>query len=116
MKNFLLRVACFGFAAILLPLPAVAITNTVNIGPGLTFNPSKLTNHVGDTVVWAILPLTTHTVTGDTVPDHFCGSVAGHTCMVTFAVSGTFPYHCIPHQAFGMVGSVTVKDVSGVPP
>src|SRR5207249_3091704 len=36
----------------------------------------------------------------------------GQSASFTFASSGTFGYHCIPHRAMGMVGSVQV-DASG---
>lgn len=36
----------------------------------------------------------------------------GQSATVTFATAGTFGYHCIPHQAMGMVGTVQV-DAAG---
>lgn len=90
--------------------PVAAITNVVTVGPGgLSFSPKALTNHVNDTVAWSLGLGITHTVTGDTLPDSFCGT--NHACTVTFTAAGMYPYHCIPHQALGMVGSVTVVDV-----
>ena len=92
--------------------PARAATFTVTALATLRFSPTNLTIHVGDTVTWNGLG-TIHTVTGDTVPDVFCGTA--HTCTRTFNTQGTFPYHCIPHQSLGMVGSVIVVDPNAPP-
>jgi hypothetical protein len=81
-------------------------TNHTITTSGTTFVPNTLTITVGDTVTFTGLP--GHTVTGDTVAEPFCGSEFPTTCQVTFNTVGTFAYHCIPHQAFGMTGTITV--------
>jgi plastocyanin len=74
----------------------------------LTFSPSNLTVTVGDTVTFDGLAAF-HTVTGDTTFEPFCGTVAPpQSCSVTFNAVGKFPFHCIPHQVFGMTGLVSV--------
>lgn len=85
----------------------VTSNRTVNVA-GLTFSPNLLTVTVGDTVTFNGLA-SFHTVTGTGTLEPFCGSVSpGASCAVTFNAVGRFPFHCIPHQAFGMTGSVEV--------
>jgi plastocyanin len=85
----------------------VNTTHTVTTS-GFTFVPNALTVTVGDTVMFT--GLAGHTVTGDTVAEPFCGisTPPGFTCQVTFNTVGTFAYHCNPHQAFGMAGTINV--------
>jgi plastocyanin len=87
---------------------AVAATTNVSFGNNLMFTPKNVTINVGDTVVWSNTG-GTHTVTGDG-SDPFCGNGAISTsCSHTFSTAGMFSYHCIPHQQFGMVGTVIVQ-------
>lgn len=80
-----------------------------------TFTPKAITIRVGDTVTWTNAG-GIHTVTGDGA-DPFCGTAnVPIACSHTFTAVGTFPYHCVPHQAFGMVGSVTVLETSNAAP
>lgn len=83
-------------------------TNHMVTTSGFTFVPNTLTITVGDTVTFT--SLAGHTVTGDTVAEPFCGTATppNFTCQATFNTVGTFAYHCIPHQAFGMTGTITV--------
>src|SRR5947207_9154855 len=93
---------------------AFAATTNVSFG-NFSFSPKSVTIKVGDTVVWTNTG-GFHTVTGDG-SDPFCGSGTIPTsCSHTFTTAGTFPYHCIPHQSIGMVGTVIVQPVSGTPP
>lgn len=43
---------------------------------------------------------------------HFGPFAIGQSASQTFAGAGTFGYHCIPHRAMGMIGTVQV-DASG---
>jgi uncharacterized protein (TIGR03118 family) len=80
-----------------------------------SFTPNRLTIHVGDTVTWSNSG-GSHTVTGDGV-DPFCGTgFVLTTCSHTFTTAGTFPYHCVPHAAFGMTGSITVLPAANKAP
>ncbi len=89
--------------------PARAITTNV-VFSNYSFNPSAITIHVGDTVMWSNGG-GTHTVTGDNASDPFCGSgPVPQFCSVTFTNAGTFPYHCEFHVDFQMKGTVTVLD------
>jgi plastocyanin len=85
----------------------VVNTNHTVTTSGFTFVPNALTVTVGDTVTFDGLG-GGHTVTGDTVAEPFCGSGFPLSCQVTFNTVGTFAFHCIPHQAFGMTGTITV--------
>src|SRR5438876_8453828 len=88
--------------------PAFAATTNVSFGNNLVFSPKNVTINVGDTVLWSNTG-GSHTVTGDG-SDPFCGRVFVPTsCSHTFSTAGTFSYHCIPHQSFGMVGTVIVQ-------
>jgi plastocyanin len=75
---------------------------------GTSFSPNLLSVTVGDTVAFNGLA-SFHTVTGSGTVEPFCGSASpGASCMVTFNAVGAFPFHCVPHRAFGMTGSVQV--------
>jgi len=83
-------------------------SNRAVVVSGLTFSPNLLSVTVGDTVSFSGLA-GLHTVTGTGTLEPFCGSSQpGASCAVTFNAVGRFPFHCIPHQAFGMTGSVEV--------
>jgi plastocyanin len=111
------------------PTSTTTLPNTVAVGPGgqLTFMPSALTVHVGDTVHW-VWQSSLHSVVSGTVvagvehPDgKFCSpndtnctgtvltSSAGDTYSHIFGTTGTFPYYCQPHGALGMMGTITVQ-------
>ena len=92
-------------------LSALATDHPVTTS-GLTFSPPTLTIPAGDSVTWSGLQGGGHTTTSDTSlwnsgPDGF---------KFVFNTSGTFHYHCIPHQGFGMVGTITVNAAPNVPP
>jgi plastocyanin len=83
-------------------------SNRTVVVSGLTFSPSNLTVTIGDTVTIDGLA-SFHTVTGDTTFEPYCGTAfPPQSCAVTFNTVGKFPFHCIPHQAFGMTGLVSV--------
>ena len=115
MKRQLTKPWCIAVMIVLgATLTRAATTNVVV--SGLTFSPSSVTIRVGDTVTWTGLA-SFHTVTPDTgVTEPFCGNTVQNSCTVTFNNVGTFGYHCIPHQGFGMVGQVIVAAAPGVPP
>ncbi len=74
-----------------------------------SFTPKSLTIHAGDTVNWTNKG-GFHTVTGDTAAEPLCGSSQGiNSCTETFINAGTFPYRCIFHANFGMVGTIIVQ-------
>ena len=96
-------------------LSGFGATHTVN-AVGTTFSPSVLTVNSGDTVTWNGLGFF-HTVTPNAgVSEPFCGNAAQASCTVTFMTSGSFGYHCNPHQGLGMTGVVHVVGAPSVPP
>ncbi|MFQ6610764.1 MAG: plastocyanin/azurin family copper-binding protein [Fidelibacterota bacterium] len=94
-------------------------TFTVTIGPGgqRIFSPSDLTINPGDTVRWE-WSSSNHSTTSDasTGPEVWDSGVlnAGSVFSKVFLNPGSYPYHCTPHQASGMVGTITVADIVGV--
>lgn len=94
---------------------ATADANVVNvtIQPN-TFAPASLTIKVGQTVRWTWEGGTHNVVSGQTCADsdgNFrSGSPqGGGTFDHTFAVAGTFPYHCEVHCDMGMTGTIIVQ-------
>ena len=85
-----------------------------------SFNPSSVTIHVNDSVIWTWIGPTTHTSTsnpGDaTVWDSGFMSAANTQFTQTFPSGGSFPYHCTLHSF--MTASVTVQaqTQTNVPP
>jgi plastocyanin len=83
----------------------------VHLG-GTSFSPSVLDVPVGTTVRW-VVDDGSHTVTPDTRTQtgawQEAGLSAGQTFEHTFTTAGqTYAYHCAPHQAVGMTGTVRV--------
>ena len=88
----------------------------VDATDGQRFSPSNLTISAGQTVCWQNRGTLFHTVTSDDGPGSgddgtaFNSNLASGAFFVhTFAAAGSFPYHCIPHLANGMVGTITVQ-------
>ncbi len=75
------------------------------------FNPTDLTFDVGETVSLALKSESefhTFTVDGLGIDESIGG---GETASLTFTFdeAGTFELICVPHEALGMVGTITVK-------
>src|SRR3990172_2236725 len=74
------------------------------------FDPSSFTFKVGETVTFRMTAETEfHTFTVDELGIDIAvepGQTVDKT--VTFDKVGTFKVHCIPHEALGMVGAITV--------
>ncbi|MGH7698984.1 MAG: cupredoxin domain-containing protein [Gemmatimonadales bacterium] len=81
----------------------------VNATSGRRFSPDSILITTGQTVCWQNTSTLSHTVTSDTgtVLNGSLGS--GAIYVKTFTAAGTVPYHCIPHQADGMVGKVVIQ-------
>ena len=105
---------------------ATAATVTVQVAPtGFSFEPANVTIQPGDTVQWVWGgthdPLDHgHSVTSgsDGMSDGIFNSGIHSnpfTFSFTFPNAGTFPYFCIPHAEFGMIGAVEVAG-SGTTP
>lgn len=95
------------------PGPEPVDTVTVMLTTELTFDPANPTISPGDVIEWIDeSDNTPHTVTPDghsewdsqDMPD------GGDPFLHKFENVGTFPYYCIPHQADGMEGTITVEE------
>jgi plastocyanin len=97
--------------------------NTVQLTDALRFDPATLTVPRGTTVTWRNTSQVPHTVTDDpskaaSASDAQLPSGAqpwdsgnlnpGQTFTHTFDTPGTYKYFCQPHEAGGMVGTITV--------
>jgi len=90
---------------------------TVTVAPDgkLRFDPASFEVEVGATVRWE-WDGSGHNVSPSSQPDDadWPGDddslySSGHTHTYTFDVSGTYEYHCVPHQTAGMTGSFRVE-------
>lgn len=79
---------------------------------GTSFSPDNVTIAPGTTVRW-VAANGVHTVTPDDPGQSGVwadrGLSAGQSFEHTFDVTGTFDYHCAPHQSLGMVGRIVVE-------
>lgn len=92
------------------PSPSPNTITMVGSYGSYSFNPSSKTVTVGTTITWVNNSGTTHTVTSDTGSVLNSGNIGnGGSYQHTFNTAGTFPYHCVYHQAMGMTGTVVVQ-------
>ncbi len=72
------------------------------------YSPSQLAVNAGDTVKWTNLDSAPHTVTSDSGSELDSDQLnKGQSFSHTFAVAGTYDYHCAVHPS--MKASVTVQ-------
>jgi plastocyanin len=104
--------AALALAAGALSVPAKTVT--VNVGGAFNiFTPPTTNIAVNDSVLWQWVG-GLHSSTSDTgLWDS--ATLGSGTFSRQFTSSGTFPYHCTPHAASGMVGSIVVA-AAAVPP
>jgi plastocyanin len=88
-------------------------TNEVWI-QGMTFTPATITVTAGTTITWTNKDIYTHTVTSDDGISFDSGPIStggayggGGIWPHTFAIAGTYLYHCMYHST--MHGTVIVK-------
>ncbi len=102
-----------------------AQTHVVEMSDELKFDPEQLTINVGDTVTWRTVGVVPHTATCDPSkannPDEHVqlpagaepwdsGTVRkGEEFSHAFEVAGEYTYFCVPHEAAGMVGRLSVQ-------
>ncbi|MCI0743962.1 MAG: Ig-like domain-containing protein, partial [Verrucomicrobia subdivision 3 bacterium] len=108
------RLAAILIVAFAFPILTARSAQHSVVASGFSFVPPVININVGDTIVFSG-GANFHTVTGSSASEAFCGSGLYTTCMVTFDVVGSFPYHCIPHRSFGMTGLVNVAGAN-LPP
>lgn len=79
------------------------------------FAPEEVVIRPGDTVTWVYESGPAHNVMAEDIPQAAVGFRApllgqqGRTWSHTFFRSGTYRYHCHPHEALGMEGRVVVR-------
>jgi len=89
-------------------------SHTVIVGDGgsFSFSPTNLNISSGDTVIWE-WQANNHSTTSDAItgPEVWDSGIQnnGATYSKVFIETGIYPYHCTPHQSFGMVGTITVE-------
>jgi plastocyanin len=93
-------------------LSAYSITWTITAS-GIVFTPSSQTVNVGDTIKWQWVD-GSHTTTSDAIPTGASSwsaplDASNQTFFYVITHAGTYNYHCIPHQAFGMIGVITAN-------
>jgi plastocyanin/Cu/Ag efflux protein CusF len=83
------------------------------------FEPSRLTIQPGDTVTFVNAQEDTHDVMFDVVPRKVDAMIMGpeqekegSKWSYTFTVPGSYHFHCHPHEALGMKGSLIVGQAS----
>ena len=110
-------------ALLCLAAPLRAATKTVEVGPNdmLIFldeesGTNTTTITAGDTVKWVWMS-SGHSTTRTDMPQAWDSGIqaAPFDFSQTFSNPGTYDYHCTPHQAFGMVGTVIVQPATGGP-
>jgi plastocyanin len=77
-----------------------------------SFDPPCISIAAGENVKWTNTGMASHTVTSDTgAPVTFDSGAlgSGGTFELIFASPGVVGYHCIPHVALGMKGTVIVE-------
>ncbi len=124
-KNwFASAVAVWGMT-VLMSAPAGAQTTHIVTTSGFDFVPENITIQAGDSIMWTDLQAAFHNVVETDCPTSssstsnggFDSGIAGgvDTFTVQFNDAGTFCYICEPHVSLGMVGSITVEEVTPVP-
>ncbi len=98
--------------------------NVVHMTSSLKFSPATITIGAGETVRWSNSSIMIHTVTADpklakrpdsvVLPDSAqpfnSGNILpGGKFDYTFTVPGIYRYFCLPHESFGMTGTVVVE-------
>ena len=81
---------------------------------GFSFSPASITITTGDTVTWTNSDAQAHTATADDSSFDTGAITNGSSATVTFAMAGTFAYHCSIHPQ--MTGTVTVQDAAAPTP
>lgn len=97
-------------------IEAAGATRVVQL-VNFAFQPSALTINAGDTVLWTNTTITSHNIVSSNstwAASPFFTSPG--TFSVTLVNPGTYGYFCMPHQAFGMTGTITVQSVANQPP
>jgi plastocyanin len=114
--NRLATHASFLLSSALLLTSGRASIVDVSVGDDF-FSPANATINAGDAVHWSWTGINSHSSTSTSSPALWDSGIHGNgfSFSFTFPNAGSFPYECVVHAAFGMVGSVTVQAVN-LPP
>ena len=91
----------------------VKITNKDQGGSGVyEFSPSELNFNVGEAILFEMTAEKEfHTFTIDEIEiDEVVDGGQTTKFQISFDRPGVFRFYCIPHEAFGMVGTITVEE------
>ena len=114
-KQAILIIICFVFASVLINAQTKHIVQATS--NGFQFIPMNVNAVVGDTIEWQWLD-GAHTTTSDDQngADHWDSPLSSSHPVFQYVITtaGVHGYHCIPHQSFGMVGTITVTEPTGV--
>jgi plastocyanin len=112
------------FSLFLISGLSIAAQQTFTVtASGFSFNPSNITAHVGDQVVFNVgsshpvlqVDETTYNSNGNTaLQDGFSFPTGLGT--VNLTEPGTLFYICIPHISFGMKGKIEIMEATGISP
>ena len=93
-----------------------AATANVSVGDDF-FSPANVTINAGDAVHWTWTGINSHSSTSTASPALWDSGLHGNgfSFSFTFSNAGSFPYECVVHAAFGMVGNVSVQ-AANLPP
>lgn len=118
-KTSLLRASLILAVGLSLSTAAAAQNNhIVEVAPlGFVFEPQDLNINVGDTVTWVWVGGGTHDVVSDdgafqsalvSAPNNFSVTFDGTFLAANPVLGDFYRYHCTPHSAFGMNGTIQV--------
>jgi plastocyanin len=85
------------------------------VSPNPRFEPANVTVPVGTTVTWTLVAGGHSTTSATGLWDSGVTREVGDVLSYTFSQPGTYSFFCIPHQAVGMVGTVTVTAAAAAP-
>lgn len=114
------RISIQLYSLLLLALCICVSSRAANVGvlaSGFSFSPPTVTINAGDTVTWTSTG--SHDVqndAGSAVPFQSPPPGTWTTFSFTFTTAGNYPYHCNPHAALGMRGTVIVKAAANQAP
>ncbi len=104
------------FCLSLLALSASATVHNVTVQDN-SYSPAQLTINLGDTVRFQwVAGSSSHPTQSDNGGfQPFNMDDNNPTHLLILQAVGTYPYHCIPHQGMGMVGTITVNSPTAAP-
>jgi len=112
-SKWAVRVAAIIVCGTWLAAPALAVSQSVVI-QNFAFQPQDVTINVGESVTWINRDPVGHTATSDAQGVFDTGVIApGGNKTVSFAVAGTYAYHCSIHPT--LKGTVTVVGPTPTP-